>query len=197
MASEFKPTISKRKLESTFRMICSIGPRWQGSEGESKILAFLENYILTVLSSVELAKENFPYLGYRVKAADLEIMDQPRSKMDCEGLAYSASDAVQGEVIYIPEKDLERTGFDGKIVLTDAVRSYLAYPNVVKGKGIGLILGNNLPANLVRVGITSYSGRIGVLPAVAIGSEDTKKLRERARKAEASFVSWFFLNHSP
>jgi aminopeptidase YwaD len=175
MTAEFKPEISGEDLEAAFRAICAIGPRWQGTQGEKDILAFLERYLTHELS-VEVIKDRFQYLGYRVKSAELKTGEKPEVEIACQGLAYSASKEVEGELVYVPEEGLDRKDFSGKVVLTDAVRSYLAYPKVVEGNALGLVLGNNLPENLVRVGITNYSGRIGDLPALAIGSLDTQRL---------------------
>ena len=92
-------------------------------------------------------------------------------------------ESVTGELIYISGENLGRDerAAKGKIVLTDALKSYQAYPQAVRGGAAGFVFGNHLKENLIRAGVTNYEGCLGSIPAVAIGSEDTRLLMERVR----------------
>ncbi len=177
MDKKFQIRISAQHLNSVFDGICALGPRWQGSEGEKKILDFLENSLAKELN-VEFSKEKFRYLSFLPEIAILQTLDSPAKEIVCQALAYSPSMEVRGELVFVAEDDIPNTDFSGKIVLTDAVRSYLAYPLVTKGNALGLILGNHLPGNLLRVGVTNYGGKLGSIPALAVGAEDTQKLKK-------------------
>lgn len=179
MAKEISSLVSGERLHQTFDEICSLGPRWQGSEGEAKILAYLED-ILTRRIEIGCAKEQFEYLGFRPLLSDLTVEGPSRLRVNGQALAYSGSKAVTGELIYVPEAGLDKTAADGKIVLTDALKSYQAYPQAVENGAAGFIIGNNLEQNLVRAGATNYAGQIGSIPGIAIGSKDTQSLRELA-----------------
>lgn len=180
MNSEPKP-VSSQHLASVFYGLCDLGPRWQGSPGEQKALDFLERALAEELR-VEFAKETFPYLSFLPKSARLQTLTGPKKDIACEALAYSPSMEAEGELVFVPEAALPEADVFEKIVLTDAVRSYLAYPVVRKGGALGLVLGNHLPGNLLRAGVTSYEGRLGGIPAVAVGAEDTARLKDRAQK---------------
>jgi Zn-dependent M28 family amino/carboxypeptidase len=179
MAKENSSLVSGERLHQTFNEICSLGPRWQGSEGEAKILAYLED-ILTRRIEIGCAKEQFEYLGFRPLLSDLTVEGPSLLRVNGQALAYSGSKAVTGELIYIPEAGLDKTAADGKIVLTDALKSYQAYPRAVENGAAGFIIGNNLEQNLVRAGATNYAGQIGSIPGIAIGSKDTQSLRDLA-----------------
>jgi Zn-dependent M28 family amino/carboxypeptidase len=175
----FDIKVSRERLKRVLNEICSLGPRWQGDEGERRVLGFLERFVTDALS-VQLIKEDFGYLGFRPQKAELKILDSPDKYVVCQPLAYSASRAVEGELIYSYEEELSQTSLAGKVVITDALKSYEAYPKACEGGAVGFILGNNLPGNLVRVGMTNYERKLGSIPGLSVGGEDTRILRELA-----------------
>jgi aminopeptidase YwaD len=181
MTQGFSLSISNERLEKTFHEICSLGPRWQGSEGERKVLNYLEDFLRARIG-VEFRKEEFEYLGFRPRISDLVIEETPPRKIDCQPLAYSGLNAVTGELIYVPEEDLRDLSAKGKIVLSDALKSYQAYPQACQAGAAGFVFGNSLQEDLVRVGATNYEGRQGSIPAVAVRSKDTQILKGLARR---------------
>ena len=182
MTTTFSPSLSMDRLQRTLGEICSLGPRWQGSEGERKILNYLEGVLLRRIG-IGCKKEEFEYLGFNAQMADLVLEGSPPTKINCQPLAYSAMESVTGELIYISGENLGHQTNDakGKIVLTDALKSYQAYPQAVREGAAGFVFGNHLRENLIRAGVTNYEGCLGSIPAVAIGSADTQLLRERSR----------------
>jgi Zn-dependent M28 family amino/carboxypeptidase len=181
MTTTFSFSLSADRLLRTLGEICSLGSRWQGSEGERKVLTYLEGVLLRRIG-ISCKKEAFEYLGFNAQMADLVLEGPPSTKVDCQSLAYSGSKPVAGELIYIPGENLsESAAAKGKIVLTDALKSYQAYPQAVRGGAAGFVFGNHLKENLIRAGVTNYEGCLGSIPAVAIGSENTRLLTERAR----------------
>jgi aminopeptidase YwaD len=181
MVTTFSPSLSMDRLQRTLAEICSLGPRWQGSEGEVKILDYLEGVLLKRIG-IGYKKEEFEYLGFNSQTADLVLEGPPSTKVSCQSLAYSGLEPATGELIYIPGENLsESTAAKGKIVLTDALKSYQAYPQAVLGGAVGFVFGNHLKENLIRAGVTNYEGCLGSIPAVAVGSEDTRLLREQSR----------------
>ena len=180
METTFIPCISSDRLQETFDHVCSFGPRWQGGEGEEKVRAYIEFSLDQ--SEVRYRREEFEYLAFKPRLADLVIQGFPRQKVDCQVLAYSGSGTVETEMVYVPEKRLPSSAVEEKIVLTDALKSYQAYPEVSRNGGAGFIFGNNLRQDLLRVGVTNYERYIGRIPGVAIGSRDTQFLRELATR---------------
>jgi Zn-dependent M28 family amino/carboxypeptidase len=182
METRFSPSLSMDRLHKTLVEICSLGPRWQGSAGERKILDYLED-ILRKRIGIGYKKEKFEYLGFQPQMAELVLEGSPPAEARCQPLAYSATGSVTGELIFISGEDLgQTTAAEGKIVLTDALKSYQAYPQAVRAGATGFVFGNHLKENLIRAGTTNYEGRPGNIPAVAIGGEDTRRLMERVRE---------------
>ena len=173
--------ISTARIEATFTALCSIGPRWQGSDGEMKTLAYLRRHLREELK-VDALEEPFRYLGFHARSAGLRVLEGQGEQIPSQPLAYSPSGTMEGELRYVEEGALDHADYSGKIVLTDAVRSYLAYPQAVRGKASGFVFGNNLGGDLIRVGITNYEGRVGAIPALAVGSEDTRLLKGLAQR---------------
>jgi aminopeptidase YwaD len=173
--------ISSEPLEKTFREICSLGPRWQGSEGEKKILAYLEEFLVKRVE-IGYTREEFEYLSFHPRLSDLVMEGSSSKKVNCQPLAYSGLNAVTGELIYVPEENLCEPSSEGRIVLSDALKSYQAYPQACQAGAIGFVFGNSLQQDLVRAGATNYQGRLGTIPAVAVGSKDTQILKELARR---------------
>jgi len=171
--------VSGERLKKVLNDICSLGPRWQGSEGERKIVNFLERSLLDE-AKVQFIKEDFNYIGFKPQKVELTILDPPEKTISCQPLAYSASKIVEGELIFISEDKLGQGNYSGKVVLSNALKSYQAYPKVCMGEGTGFILGSNLAENLLRVGTTNYERRIGSIPAISVGPQDTQILREVA-----------------
>ena len=182
METRFSPSLSMDRLHRTLAEICSLGPRWQGSVGERKILGYLEN-VLEKRIGIGYEKEPFEYLGFHSQTAELVLEGSPPTEACCQPLAYSATGSVTGELTFISGDDLGRTtAAKGKIILTDALKSYQAYPQAVRAGATGFVFGNYLKENLIRAGTTNYEGRLGSIPAVAIGGEDTRQLMERVHE---------------
>jgi len=178
MATPFIPSVSMDRLQGTLFDICLLGPRWQGSEGEAKVRAYIERTLKQ--SELIYKREEFEYLAFEPGLADLVIKGSPQRKVDCEVLAYSGSGVVEAEMVYASGEELTSSVVEGKIVLTDALKSYQAYPRAAENGAAGFIIGNNLEQNLLRVGATNYEGQIGNIPGIAIGSKDTQFLKELA-----------------
>jgi len=178
MATPFIPSVSIDRLQETLFDICLLGPRWQGSEGEAKVRAYIDRTLKQ--SEVIYKRDEFEYLAFEPGLADLVIKGSPQRKVDCEVLAYSGSGGVEAEMVYASGEELTSSVVEGKIVLTDALKSYQAYPQAAENGAAGFIIGNNLEQNLVRVGATNYKGQIGSIPGIAIGSKDTQFLKELA-----------------
>ncbi len=173
----FDPEISEKNLLEVLNHICSLGPRWQGSEGETKVVDFIEKFLLDE-ARVQFVKEEFRYIGFKPENIGLTILGPSRRTIFCEPLAYSASMVVDGELIFIPEDKLGKENYSNKIILCDALKSYQAYPKASMADAAGFILGSRLSENLVRVGTTNYERKVGTIPGVSINSEDTMLLKE-------------------
>jgi hypothetical protein len=87
MATPFIPSVSTDRLQETLFDICLLGPRWQGSEGEAKVRAYIERTLKQ--SEVIYKREEFEYLAFEPGLADLVIKGSSQRKIDCEVLAYS------------------------------------------------------------------------------------------------------------
>ena len=138
MATTFFPSVSMDRLQETLFDICLLGPRWQGSEGEAKVRAYIERTLKQ--SEVIYKREEFEYLAFEPRLADLVIKGSPQRKVNCEVLAYSGSGVVEAEMVYASGEELTSSVVEGKIVLTDALKSYQAYPEASRKWGGGIHL---------------------------------------------------------
>jgi Zn-dependent M28 family amino/carboxypeptidase len=173
------------RIKQLLSDLCSMGPRWPGTEGEKKALDYITGYLQGL--DVPYFKEEFNYTSFSVEKAELRVVEEP-IKIECQALGYSGSGTVEGELVYVNECELGQVDLSHKIVLSDALKSYQAYPKACQSGAKGFILGNNLPGNILRVGVTNYDRQIGSIPGVTIGAEDTQKLLSIANKGKKVFL---------
>jgi hypothetical protein len=181
--------LSGRSILATIEEICAFGTRWMGSEGNDKA----RDYIARNLGETGLIAElqPFPYPGYQPVSAALTVGG---TTIPCEpiALAPSTDKPLDAPLVYggpCMKEDLARlkaAGVDltGSIVLSDNLRSFVAYPGVEAAGAAGFISLTTLPGNTIRCGCARLDGKIGTIPAVAVGGDDGRAILGRLAGGE-------------
>ncbi len=170
--------------------VCAIGPRFMGSEGEREVREFIRGQF-EAQGVHDLKTEEMEYLGYRCDSVSLSVTAPESISIPCEGIGLSAltpEGGVEAPVVYVGDgaredyDDLAREGQAciGRIVLTDALKSYQAVPLAEESRAVGFIMGTRLAEEVVRVGVTNLSGVPGRVPAVAVTSSQSRRLQSLA-----------------
>ncbi len=172
---------------SFMEKVCAIGPRFMGSEGERKVREFIRGQF-EAQGLHDLKTEEMEYLGYRCDSVALSVTAPESFSIPCEGIGLSAltpEGGVEAPVVYAGDgaredyDNLAREGQSciGRIVLTDALKSYQAVPLAEESQAVGFIMGTRLEEEVVRVGVTNLFGLPGRVPAVAVTSSQSRKLQ--------------------
>jgi Zn-dependent M28 family amino/carboxypeptidase len=181
--------LSGTSILATIEEICAFGTRWMGSEGNDTT----RDYIVRSLGEAGLTAElqHFRYPAYQPISAALAVGGTPIS---CQpvALAPSTEQPLEAPLVYggpCTKEDLVKlkaAGVDltGSIVLSDNLRSFVAYPEVEAAGAAGFISLTTLPENTIRCGCARLDGRIGTIPAVAVGGNDGRAILGRLAAGE-------------
>ena len=176
--------ISGTSILATIEEICAFGTRWMGSEGNDNT----RDYIVRSLGEAGLTAElqHFRYPAYQPISAALAVGGTP---IPCQpiALAPSTEKPLEAPLVYggpCTKEDLVKlkaAGVDliGSIVLSDNLRSFVAYPEVEAAGAAGFISLTTLPENTIRCGCARLDGKIGTIPAVAVGGDDGRAILGR------------------
>lgn len=166
---------------TTIASICSFGTRWMGGRGAEDTMGYAAGEFQRAGLLVELQQFRYPH--YQPVGAALAVAGEP---ITCEPIALSGSNArpIEAELVYagpcLPEdlRKLAAQGVDpaGKIVLSDNLRSFVAYPEAEAAGAAGFVSLTNLPENTIRCGCARLDGKVGAIPAVAIGGADGRRI---------------------
>ena len=169
---------------ATIETICSFGTRWMGGKGAEETRRFVSEEFNRSGLSVELQPFRYPH--YQPLGAALAVEGHP---LVCEPIALSGSTAtpVEAELVFAgtcSREDLRQLTAKGvnlaeTIVLSDNLRSFVAYPEVEAAGAAGFISLTNLPENIIRCGCARLDGKVGTIPAVAIGGVDGRNIVAR------------------
>jgi aminopeptidase YwaD len=166
--------------------ICSCGPRWMGTPGATHAI----NYIGDAFRSkgMEVRLEKFQYLSYRPQEVRLEVEGRA---VRCEPIALAASTKVPltaplvwgGQCAPKELEDLVSQGrsIEDAIVISDNLRTFLAYPNVEDAGGAGFISVTGFQDGIIRCGSARLDRRPGAIPGLSISGREGDAILERLR----------------
>jgi Zn-dependent M28 family amino/carboxypeptidase len=186
---EIMNAISGTSILAIIEEICAFGTRWMGSEGNEKT----RDYIARSLREAGLVAEFHPfrYPHYQPISANLTVAG---NRIPCQpiALAPSTEKPLEALLVYGGQctkeslAKLKTAGIDlgGSIVLSDNLRSFVAYPEVEAAGAAGFISLTTLPENTIRCGCARLDGRIGTIPAVAVGGDDGRAILPRLAGGE-------------
>lgn len=181
--------LSGTSILATIEEICAFGTRWMGSEGNEKA----RDYIARSFRETGLVAEFHPfrYPHYQPISAALTVAGNP---IPCQpiALAPSTEKPLEAPLVYggpCTKEDLARlkaAGIDltSSIILSDNLRSFVAYPEVEAAGAAGFISLTTLPENTIRCGCARLDGKIGTIPAVAVGGDDGRGILGRLAAGE-------------
>jgi hypothetical protein len=178
-----------KAILTSIEKICSFGTRWMGGKGAEQTRQYVSAVFERTGLSVDLQPFGYPH--YQPIGAALSVDGHALS---CEPIALSGSNAkpVEGQLVYAGTcshdelRELRSKGIDlsGAIVLSDNLRSFVAYPEVEGAGAIGFVSMTNLPGNTIRCGCARLDGKMGTIPAVAIGGADRQHILSRLSSGE-------------
>jgi Iap family predicted aminopeptidase len=179
-------SISPVSLQRFLVGICTIGPRWHGTDGEEQSIQFMRHELEKTCDRVEL--EDFPYAQYSPIASSLQILRPTDRSVRCFALEYSHSGTAEGETVYVGEgwpKDFQAIRQAGisiqkRIILARTNRPYVAGRLAIAEHAAGIVIISDSPYGTIRQ-ITSQMGYtegddlacfgLGI-PGVIVGRED-------------------------
>lgn len=174
-------SLSGKSILKDIENICAFGSRWMASRGAEDTIQYVSQEFEKAGLKVE--RQAFAYPHYQPINASLVVGANP---ILCEPIALSPStaNALEAELVYggqCAREDLDRLGAAGvdlrnKIVLSDNLRSFVSYPVVEAAGAAGFISITNLNENVIRCGCARLDGKIGTIPAVAIGGVDGREI---------------------
>ncbi len=170
-----------KDIFTIIQKICSFGPRWMGSEGAARAVKFITSEFKN--SGLNVEHQTFRYLSYSPGKASLVVKGQ---SLACEPIALSQSTTAVLTAPMVhggqcrPEdfEALKAKGIEpcGSIVLSENLRSFVAYPYVQAAGAAGFVSLTTLPSNCIRCGCARLDRKPGKIPAVAIGGDDGRAL---------------------
>ena len=170
-------SLNGKSILLTIEEICAFGTRWMGSEGAEKTIDYVVREFEKAGLMVELQPFRYPH--YQPLIASLLIDGK---SISCQPIALSLSTEkpLKANLKYggqCTSEDLRRLNaagvdFKNTIVLSDNLRSFVAYPEVEAAGAAGFISISNLIDNTIRCGSARLDGKLGTIPAIAIGGTD-------------------------
>jgi Peptidase family M28 len=173
-----------KSVLATIETICSFGTRWMGGDGAEQTLQHAIAEFRRAGLKVELQPFRYPH--YQPLGAGISVEGQA---LPCEPIALSGSNATpfEGQLVYggtcsreelhaLRDKGIDLTD---AIVLSDNLRSFVAYPEVEAAGAAGFVSMTNLPEDTIRCGCARLDGKVGTIPAVAIGGADRNHILSR------------------
>ncbi|MBW1981775.1 MAG: M28 family peptidase [Deltaproteobacteria bacterium] len=168
-------------IHATIEEICSLGPRWMGTPGALDARDFVADQFRKAGLIVEL--QSFSYLSYTPEHAVFLVNGQ---EVPCEPIALSLSTKTPLEAPLVfggkcTAREIEALQHAGvklanAIVISENLRSFVAYPLAADAGAAGFVSMTNLPGNTIRCGCARLDRRAGTIPAVAIGGDDGRRL---------------------
>lgn len=173
--------------------ICRIGPRWMGTKGAEQAVEFITRQFQNSGLSVE--HQVFGYSSYSPEKASFHVNGR---LVACEPIALSRSttEVLTAPIVYGGQclrEDLDAIkarGIEvgGSIVLSENLRSFVAYPHAQAAGAAGFVSLTTLPGNSIRCGCARLDRQPAQIPAIAIGGDDGRamvKELENGRYLEA------------
>lgn len=161
--------------------ICRFGPRWMGTKGAEQAVEFITREFQNSGLSVE--HQAFGYSSYRPKKASFLVDGR---QVACEPIALSRSttERLTAPIVYGGQclrTDLDAIkargiDVDGSIVLSENLRSFVAYPHVQAAGAAGYVSLTTLPGNSIRCGCARLDRQPAQIPAIAIGGDDGRAM---------------------
>ncbi len=169
---------------STIEKICSFGTRWMGGDGADKTRRYAIGEFERAGLKVELQRFRYPH--YKPLGAGITVEGRV---LPCEPIALSGSNStpLERQLVYGGTCSREELGalrdkgidLAEAIILSDNLRSFVAYPEVEAAGGAGFVSMTNLPGETIRCGCARLDGKAGTIPGVAIGGADSQHILSR------------------
>jgi hypothetical protein len=174
-------SLNGKSILTVIENICAFGNRWMGSKGAEETLEYVCHEFKKIGMTVELQAFRYPH--YQPISASLVAGTKP---ILCQPIALSPSTEkpLEADLVYGGQctneglGQLKASGVDlhNKIVLSDNLRSFVSYPEVEAAGAAGFISITNLTENVIRCGCARLDGKVGTIPAVAIGGVDGRDI---------------------
>ncbi len=185
--------LSGSDILAVIDQICRFGPRWMGSPGAERTVDFICDQFKA--SGLKVERQKFNYLSYTPGKAAITVNGR---RLACEPIALAPSTTgllkaplvFGGQCLPADLAAVKAAGqtLEGAIVVSENLRSFVAYPIVEAAGAAGLVALSTLPGNVIRCGSARLDRKPGKIPAVAIGGDDSRwivRQLEDGRRLEA------------
>ena len=173
------PATSGSEILAVIEEICKFGPRWMGSPGAERTVDFIAAQFEA--SGLAVERQAFRYLAYTPGKAAVSINGRG---LACEPIALArpttevlkAPLVMAGQCLPADLAALKAKGrkIEGSIIVSENLRSFVAYPFAESAGAVGLLSLSTLPGNIIRCGSARLDRKPGKIPAVAIGGDDSR-----------------------
>ena len=188
------PALSGSDILAIIKEICEFGPRWMGSMGADRTVDFIAGQFQA--SGLTVERQPFRYLAYKPGKASIIVNGR---LLPCEpiALAQPTAGVLKAPLVSggqgLPEDlaalNANGRALNGSIVVSENLRSFVAYPHAEAAGAAGFVSLSTLPGNIIRCGSARLDRKPGKIPAVAIGGDDSRWVvaeLEKGRHLEAS-----------
>lgn len=154
---ELHPPISISQLHRHLSELERFGNRWPGSEGESKVQAYIYSYLQT-LDLDDVFLDEYEFLQYKPVKFELNLTTPVTDSIVCRPMSYTENASVSGEIAYVGSgspgefRTIDEQGIEieNKIVMAMTDIPFEITPLVEDRGGIALIAVSNAPESLIR-----------------------------------------------
>ena len=174
-------SLDGKSIITAIENICAFGTRWMGSKGAEETLEYVSREFKNIDLTVELQAFQYPHyqpIQASLVAGTRPILSEPIALSPSTAITLEADLVYGGQCTSEGLGQLKAAGVDlhNKIVLSDNLRSFVSYPEVEAAGAAGFISITNLDENVIRCGCARLDGKVGTIPAVAIGGVDGRDI---------------------
>ncbi|MBN3859530.1 M28 family peptidase [Neisseriaceae bacterium PsAf] len=167
--------------------ICArMGEKQPGNQAHSNMRDFIADQFKK--AGLEVKYENFNMPIFKIKNVSAELLSPSKQTLDIASFSYGGTGDIKAEIVDVKSgrpENYNNLDVEGKIVLVQRDVSFhrTAQYDEAINRGAAMLYISGAPNNLKQIGSVRFASDIpGSIPAVSIGSEDGKKLRDILNK---------------
>jgi Peptidase family M28 len=183
------PLLDAVGLRCDVERLAAIGPRFAGTEGETRARELIRTELATVLPRA-VHEEPFDHLAYRPESATCQVLNSDLA-LTCAGLQSTAAGIVEAEAIYVGSGDeptiamLGQSALAGRIAVVCSGVPMTVVPGLVERGVAGVVVIGGAPDGLVQHFTAAFyppplaspwEGRVLPVPGVTVEAEAGERL---------------------
>jgi Iap family predicted aminopeptidase len=175
------PSLDDASLRRDVEALAALGPRFAGTEGESRARAFLAAELTA--GGLDVVAEEFIHLAYEPEGSSLVA----GSTLPCAGLQSTASGVVEAEAVYVGDGTRVEKPVEGRIVIFRSGVPTTVAPGLAARGAAGLVALSPAPDGLIThltaafrpSAGPSYEERVLPIPGVIVEAAAGERLLAR------------------